>query len=77
MELSEKTPRKPQRPNALVHRAILRFLASGEVRTYTEIRKKVRKPAGQVSVALYRLVDSGDIVRVDRGLYRLAEKEGK
>jgi predicted transcriptional regulator len=57
-------------PNA--ERDVLKVLAREfEGMKISEIAKKLRKPLGPVSALVRRLVDGGQVVKVERGHYRI------
>ncbi|MFH0737691.1 MAG: AAA family ATPase [Candidatus Micrarchaeota archaeon] len=59
----------------MAERAILGALSKEEAGMHvSDIAKKIGKPLGPVSALTKRLLDSGQIVRLDRGKYRIFSK---
>jgi hypothetical protein len=53
-------------------KAILGVLASGEEGMHvSDVAKKLKKPLGPITALMKRLLDSGQVVRIDRGKYRI------
>jgi hypothetical protein len=56
---------------SLTEREILKLMASEESMRVSEISKKMRKPLGVITRLILRLMKSGNVVRLERGRYKI------
>lgn len=77
---SSATPPKPARAASSASKVsdrILSALREENVMTLGQLSQVLNIPRSKLGVTLTRLVRSGRVVRVSRGVYMLAEKGGK